>query len=294
MDILLRGDDNREIKVTIPATATLKDIKELIAESLLVSKADAMKLHLEKATVLEEDGMEQEYITLFESLKMDDTLAASDHLESGDTIYVENCSSFSDPNVWLLNEEWNKLLDHQLDWDIMFKFVSLMTRICENLISDPQNERWRHLNFDKISKKIKDIPNGMDIFKRIGFVKREMDFQYLSIHSQQPLLHFLHCVYLKFPSLRPKDAVFMTKFADFDANSMKFESEKRAEEEEIQRIMNERKEHYQNLKPDPSAIVPPSTGTVVANKCHRVLENSVLFVILLSFVVWLIRGIFKF
>merc|ERR1719242_2415725 len=119
-----------------------------------------------------------------------------DHLSSGDTIYIENCSAFSDPNVWLLNEE---LMESDLDRDIILKFVSLLVRCTENLISDPQNERWRHLNFNKITKKIKDIPNGMEIFKRIGFVKREKDLQYLSIHSQQPVLHFLHCAYLKFP-----------------------------------------------------------------------------------------------
>merc|ERR1719461_2740682 len=59
----------------------------------------------------QETQISPHYVDLFKSTDMDETITLTDYLKSGDTIYVNNASSFCDPNVWKLSQEWNILMD---------------------------------------------------------------------------------------------------------------------------------------------------------------------------------------
>ena len=302
MEVRLVGDDNREIVVSIPLNTTIKNIRRLIGEKLIISEQYIMDLNLQKMKLPSSDDIhdnkeKEEYVDLFnnKSIDINDNISMNKYLKSGDTIYINNVSSFCDPNVWKLNQEWNKLMDIKSSLnDLKFmKFIELITRVCENIIEDPQNQKYRHLNYQKIEKKISDIPNGMEIFKYIGFIKKsDKDFNFYVMHSLKPLKHILKCIYIKFPELRPKDVKFMSQFDSFDTKEQKFEVEKKEEKEKIEQIIEQRRQFYQNRAPNEEAIVRPSTGTKLANLWHVILENIMLVVIILPICWWLIKALF--
>ena len=297
MDIRVLGDDNREIVVTVPATTTANKLRTMIADKLLIPQKHALAFHAEKMLV-PTDGHEEELrpLTCLDVDRLDGEIITSKHLQSGDTIYISDCSSFSDPNVWKLNVAWDALMDvsSTLDGSTLMPFIELLCRVAENIVSDPHNERFRHLNLKKVRKKCNGIPKGMRMFKFIGFVeKSETDFNFYAMHSLQPIKHLLKLIYLRFPELRPKDATFMAQFESFDTEEFKFEVEKAAEDAHVRRVMEERKEQMAHVEPDQSAIIPPSNGTVIAGYCHSLLENIVLFVILGAVAVSLVRAVFK-
>merc|ERR1712154_584407 len=96
-----------------------------------------------------------------------------------------------------------------------------------------------------------------------------------------------------YPQLRPKDTKFMAQFETFDTKQNMFESERKLEQEKIEQTIEERKEYYQNLPPNPEAIIAPSIGTKVAHLIHVVVENAMLIVIIVPILWWLIKSIFK-
>lgn len=296
MDIRLLGDDNRETVVSIPLNCCIKDIRKLIAEKLIISEQHMMELNLQKKEIEEKEQDVAQYIDLFKSIDIDDKISINKYLKSGDTIYINNISRFCDPNVWKLSKEWNKLMDikSSLDQKKLMKFIELITRVCENIIEDPQNQRYRHLNYPKIAKKINDIPNGLAIFKYIGFIKKsDKDFNFYVMHSLKPLKYILKQIYIKFPELRPKDVKFMSQFENFDTKQQKFEVEKKEEKEKIQEIMEQKKQFYQNRTPNQQTMIKPSTGTKIANIWHVLLENIMLIVIIIPIFWWLIKALFK-
>ena len=291
------GDDNRKVVVHIPMQTTVQYIREVIAENFIIPSKHIMNIHLEKSVISTSDNdLSPQYIDMFKSVDMSRAITLSDYIRAGDSIYVSNASSFCDPNVWKLNQEWKVLMDEasKINESKLMSFVELLTKICENIIEHPHNERYRHLNYMKIKKKIQGIPRALKIFKCIGFILKPngKDFNFYVMHSLKPLKHFLRCVYIKYPQLRPVDPQFMAQFESFDVTQNMFECEKKEQEQKLKQLMEERKKFYQTAQPNVDAIIPPSRGTKIANVFHVILENAVLFVVIVTVFWWLIRAIF--
>eukprot|EP01083_Nonionella_stella_P029823 81958_1 len=300
MDVRLLGDDNRESSATLPLVTTIKNIKEIIATKLIIPTKHIIDIQIEKMIVsTTDDDTQCEYVNMFQSIQSEDQITIEKYLCSGDTIYINNASSLSDPNVFKVDRAWNGLMDISSTFDrqILMQFVELLTRVCENIIECPQEQKYRHLNYEKIKNKIQNIPQqyGIKIFQCIGFILKpnQKDFNFYIMHSLEPLKHILKCIYLQFPELRPKDAKFMQIFESFDTEQNLFDVEKKEQEEKMQEIQDERKEYYQNLQPNEETIIVPSIGTKIAQAGHVILENAMLLVILLPILWWLIKATFK-
>merc|ERR1712129_509646 len=108
----------------------------------------------------------------------------------------------------------------------------------------------------------------------------------------QPIMHCLKSIYIKYPQFRPVDKKFMARFESFDVTQNLFACEQKEQTKKLETMMVERKEFYQNRKVDVEAIIPPSRGTKMANVVHVILENAVLFAILLPIGWWLFKSIF--
>lgn len=183
-------------------------------------------------------------------------------IKNNDKLYIGNISQFSDPNVWFIDREWKKLLlmqesnscDFQLR-SLITNFIEILAQICENIVDEPRNERFRRVNFMKLTKKcnIERFEScALKILSLAGFVLIENGayLQFIILHSIQPLKYLLiECIYKDFVGLKPIDPQFISKLNAIKLNSDWNEKKKTKnldlkEEEEYKQFMSEKKEQF--------------------------------------------------
>ena len=140
-------------------------------------------------------------------------------------LMVSNLSSLVPLNRWKLHVFISKLIlyfrsgDANDNYDELLKFMELLCRVCENIILDPKNERFRRLkiasilNEKKYSRLIKLRQNNgnMDILKIFYFLGFSLNdnkdhliiYNVFEIDIMDTIKYLLNKIYIEFPSLKP-------------------------------------------------------------------------------------------
>ena len=73
------------------------------------------------------------------------------------------------------------------------KAIKLLSKICQNLINNPtQTQKYGHLNFDKINKKLSKCKPAMDLLYLSGFIKSNNNRRFIWQNTQNNMTMLKH------------------------------------------------------------------------------------------------------